>query len=196
MGIDRDSMISSIFFGYAEKSWSLSVRGNKEWYVPDLIHYDHNPDEARKLLAGLGWKDSNGDGVIEDARGNPVSFTLKTNSSNVIRVGMMNFIRDDLAKIGIRVTLAPTEFNTLITNSRSDFQYDAILLGLQSGVPPTPGNSQNVLRSAGETHFWFPRQQKPGTKEEAQIDRLLDEILSNLDVAAQKAANKDRSRQS
>ena len=191
MGIDRDAMISSIFFGYGEKSWSLSVRGNKEWYVPDLTHYDYNPEEARKLLAGLGWKDSNADGVIEDTRGNPISFTLKTNSSNVIRVGMMNFIRDDLAKIGIRITLAPTEFNTLITNSRSDFQYDAILLGLQSGVPPTPGNSQNVLRSAGETHFWFPRQQKPDTREEAQIDRLLDEILSNLDVAAQKAANKE-----
>jgi len=191
MAIDRDAMIPSIFFGYGEKSWSLSVRGNKEWYVPDLIHYDYNPDEARKLLAGLGWKDSNRDGVIEDTRGNPVSFTLKTNSSNVIRVGMMNFIRDDLAKIGIRVTLVPTEFNTLITNSRSDFQYDAILLGLQSGVPPTPANSQNVLRSAGETHFWYPRQQKPDTKEEAQVDRLLDEILSNLDVAAQKAANKE-----
>ena len=116
MAIDRDAMIPSIFFGYGEKSWSLSVRGNKEWYVPDLIHYDYNPDEARKLLAGLGWKDSNGDGVIEDTRGNPVSFTLKTNSSNVLRVGMMNFIRDDLAKIGIRITLAPIEFNTLITN--------------------------------------------------------------------------------
>jgi peptide/nickel transport system substrate-binding protein len=191
MGIDRDAMIRSIFFGYGEKSWSLSARGNKEWYVPDLLHYDYNPGEAKKLLAGLGWKDSNRDGVIEDAAGNPVTFTLKTNSSNVIRVGMTNFIRDDLAKIGIRVTLAPIEFNTLITNTRSDFQYDAILLGLQSGVPPTPGNSQNVLRSAGETHFWFPRQQKPATKEEARIDALLDDILSNPDVAAQKAASRE-----
>ncbi len=191
MGIDRDAMIPSIFFGHGEKGWSLSGPGNKEWHVPDLLHYDYKPDEAKKLLAGLGWKDSNGDGVIEDTRGNPVTFTLSTNASNVIRVAMMNFIRDDLAKIGIRVTLAPVEFNTLITNSRSDFRYDAILLGLQSGVPPTPGNSQNVLRSAGETHFWFPRQQKPSTKEEARIDALLDELLSNLDVSAQKAAYRE-----
>ena len=191
MAIDRDAMIPSIFFGHGEKNWSLSVRGNKEWHVPDLVHDDYNPDQARKLLAGLGWKDSNGDGVIEDARGNPVSFTMKTNSSNIIRVAMLNFIRDDLAKIGIRVTPTPIEFNTLVTNSRSDFQYDAILLGLQSGVPPTPGNSQNVLRSAGETHFWFPRQQKPATREEARIDALLDEILSNQDVAAQKAAHRE-----
>ena len=170
MGIDRDAMIPSIFFGYGEKSWSLAGRGNAEWHVPDLVRSDYNPDEAKRLLASLGFKDSDRDGVIEDSKGNPVTFNLSTNSSNVIRVAMMNFIRDDLAKLGIRVTLTPVDFNTLITNSRSDFRYDAILLGLQGGVPPTPGNSQNVLRSAGETHFWYPRQQTPATKEEARID--------------------------
>ena len=56
---------------------------------------------------------------------------MKTNSDNKMRVGMANFIRDDLAKVGIKVTLVPVDFNTLITNIRDDLQYDAILLGLQ-----------------------------------------------------------------
>ena len=68
---------------------------------------------------------------------------------------MANFIRDDLAKVGIRVTLTPIDFNTLITNIRDDFQYDAILLGFQSSVPPTPVDGQNVWRSSGESHYWF-----------------------------------------
>jgi peptide/nickel transport system substrate-binding protein len=180
-----------VFFGNGEKSWALAGRGNKEWHTPDLYRDDYNPDQAKKLLAGLGWKDGNGDGVIEDAKGNPVSFTLSTNASNLLRVSMMNFIRDDLAKIGIRVLPTPVDFNTLITSSRSDFRYDAILLGLQSGVPPTPANSQNVLRSTGETHFWFPRQQKPSTKEEARMDELLDVILSSRDTATQKSAYRE-----
>jgi peptide/nickel transport system substrate-binding protein len=188
MAIDRDAMIPSIFFGNGEKSWSLASRGNKQWYVPDLLHYDYNPGESKKLLAGLGWKDSNGDGVIEDTRGNPVTFSLKTNADNALRVAMANFIKDDLAKVGIRVILSPVDFNTLITNLRADLQYDAILLGLQSGVPPTPGNGQNVWRSTGETHNWFIRQQKPATPQEARMDQLMDEILTNLEVAAQKAA--------
>lgn len=191
MAIDRDALIPSVFFGDGEKSWSLASRGNKEWHVPDLVHYDYNPQEAKRLLAGLGMKDSTGDGVIEDARGNPVAFTIKTNADNAMRVAMANFVKDDLAKVGIRLTLAPVDFNTLITNTISDFQYDTILLGLQSGVPPTPGNGQNVWRSAGETHFWFPKQQKPSTKEEARVDALLDEVLTNQDVAAQKAAFKE-----
>jgi peptide/nickel transport system substrate-binding protein len=86
------------------------------------------------------------------------------------------------------MTLVPTDFNTLITNLRADLQYDSILLGLQGAVPPTPGNGQNVWRSSGETHQWFIRQQKPATPEEARIDRLMDEVISSQDVAAQKAA--------
>jgi peptide/nickel transport system substrate-binding protein len=188
MAVDRDAMISSVFFGYAKKNFSLDTPANKEWYIPDLPKYDYNPAEAKRLLAGLGWKDSNGDGVLEDTHGNPITFTLKTNADNQIRVGMANFVKDDLAKVGIKVILAPIDFNTLITNLRADLQYEAILLGLQGSVPPTPGNGQNVWRSSGETHEWFIKQQKPATKEEARIDQLMDEILVNRDVAAQKKA--------
>jgi peptide/nickel transport system substrate-binding protein len=104
---------------------------------------------------------------------------------------MANFIRDDLAKVGVRMTLTPIDFNTLIANIRSDFQYEAILLGFQSGVPPSPHNGQNVWRSSGESHNWFIRQQKPATPQEARIDQLLDEMLTNQDRQAQKVAWKE-----
>ncbi len=149
LAIDRDAMIPSVFFGEAVKNWAIATPGNKEWHSPDLVKSDYNPAEAKKLLAGMGWKDSNGDGIIEDARGNPVTFSLKTNSSNTTRIAMMNFIKADLAKVGINVITAPVDFNTLITNLRSDFQYQAMLLGLQSGVPPDPTMMQNVWRSTG-----------------------------------------------
>ena len=116
---------------------------------------------------------------------------LKTNSSNALRVSMANFIRDDLAKIGMRMTLTPIDFNTLISNIIDNFQYEAILLGFQSSVPPTPFGGQNVYRSSGESHFWFIRQQKPATPEEARIDRALDEMLTTQDRQVQKARWKD-----
>ena len=191
MAIDREAMIASVFFGYGEKNWSQSTSSNKEWHSPDLIRHDYNPEEAKKLLASIGFKDTNGDGVLEDRRGNQIAFTLKTNSSNTLRIAMGNFMRDDLAKVGIKMALSPIDFNTLITNMHADFQYDAILLGFQSGVPPTPHNGQNVYRSSGESHNWFVRQQKPATPEEARIDRLLDEMLTNQDRQAQKAAYKE-----
>jgi peptide/nickel transport system substrate-binding protein len=191
MAIDRQAMIPSVFFGEGHKNWAIATPANKVWYSPDLVHYDYNPEESKKLLASLGFKDADGDGVREDARGHRVSFTLKTNSDNTLRIGLANFIRDDLAKVGIDVVLAPADFNTLITNIQSDFQYDAILLGLQSGVPPDPGMMQNVYRSSGLTHFWNLTQVKAETPEEARIDRLMDEIVTVQDVNARKKAYKE-----
>jgi peptide/nickel transport system substrate-binding protein len=188
LAIDRDAMIPSVFFGEAIKSWAIATPGNKVWHSPDLVKYDYNPAEAKRLLAGLGWRDSNGDGTIEDDRGNPVTFSLKTNSSNTTRIAMMNFIKADLAKVGINVITAPVDFNTLITNLRSDFQYEAMLLGLQSGVPPDPTMMQNVWRSTGLTHSWFLTQVKPDTPEEARIDHLMDLILATHDIGARRKA--------
>lgn len=191
MAIDRDSMIPSIFYGQAVKNWSTTTPGNTLWHMPDIVKYDYNLAESKRLLASLGFKDGNGDGVLEDAKGTPLAFTLKTNSNNTLRIAMSNFIRDDLAKVGIKVTLVPLDFNTVITNLRDDFDYDAILLGLQSGVPPDPGMGQNVWRSSGRTHNWNPNQPKPETPEEARIDALVDTLVADPDIEVRKKAWRD-----
>jgi peptide/nickel transport system substrate-binding protein len=191
MAVDREAMIPSIFFGDAQKNWSTSTAGAKQWFTPDVVKYDYNVPESKKLLASLGWMDKNGDGFLEDGSGTTVGFTLKTNSDNKMRVSMANFIRDDLAKVGIKVTLTPVDFNTLVTNIREDFQYEAILLGLSSGVPPDPAMGQNVWRSSGITHYWNLRQPKPETPQEARIDTLMDTIVGVPDMAKRKEAWKE-----
>jgi peptide/nickel transport system substrate-binding protein len=191
LAVDRDAMIKSIFFGDAVKNWSQQTAASKLWHSTDVTKYDFNPDESRRLLASLGWTDRNGDGFLEDRAGTTLGFTLKTNSDNRIRVSMANFIRDDLAKVGIRVTLAPVDFNTLVVNLRDDYQYEAALLGLQTGVPPDPGMGQNVWRSSGRTHYWNPQQPKPETPQEARIDQLMDVIVGTPDLPTRQAAWKE-----
>jgi peptide/nickel transport system substrate-binding protein len=183
MAVDRDAIIKSVLFGEAVKNWSTSTPGNKLWYWPELPHYDYNPDEAKKLLAGLGYKDKNGDGILEDQGGHKISFTLKTNGDNGLRMQMCNFVKDDLAKVGIECVPTGVDFNTLITNLREDYQYESVLLGLQTGVPPDPGMGQNVYRSSGLTHYWNVKQPKPETPAEAKIDELVTANVGTLDMA-------------
>ncbi len=183
MAIDRDAIIKSVLFGDAVKNWSISTPGNKGWYWPELPHDDYNPAEAKKLLASLDWKDKDGDGFLEDTHGKTVSFTMKTNGDNQLRMQMCNFIKDDLAKVGIKVIPTGVDFNTLITNLREDFQYESMLLGLQSAVPPDPGMGQNVWRSSGLTHYWNVKQPKPETAAEAKIDQLMTANVSTSDSA-------------
>ena len=184
MAIDRDAMIKGVFYGYGEQNWSQTTSSNKEWHSADVVKHDYNPEAAKKLLAGIGFKDTNGDGFLEDASGNQVGFMLRTNSSNALRIAMANFIRDDLAKVGVKMSLTPVDFNTIVSNIHADFQYEAILLGFQSSVPPTPFGGQNVWRSSGESHQWFVRQHKPATPQEARIDQLLDVMLTTQDTQA------------
>lgn len=179
--IDRDAIIRGPYFGNAVKNWSPLTPGSRQWHVPGLIGDDYDLEGSKRLLASLGLRDRDHDGVLEDARGNAVSFTLKTNSDNNVRVAMCNFIRDDLARVGIRVTPVPVEMNALMTNTREDFQYDAVLTGLGSAVPCDPGMYQNFFRSSGVLHYWHIRQTTPETAVERDLDHLMDAISMTRD---------------
>ena len=66
LAIDRHAMIPRCSMA-GVNNWAIATPGNKVWHSPDLLKYDYNA-ESKKLLAGMGWKDANGDGIIEDTR--------------------------------------------------------------------------------------------------------------------------------
>jgi peptide/nickel transport system substrate-binding protein len=184
--VDRQAISRTVYYGMAEPLYGPIPPVNKRWHNPDIVRYMYNLDEARRILDEAGYTDRNGDGIREDAAGNPLAFTLLTNADSRERVAMGNILADDLGKIGIKCTLAPTEFNALITKLRSSFDYDAILLGLTGGVPPDPIMSANVFMSSGVTHFWNPEQTAPGTAWEAEVDSLMRAQVTLSDDAARK----------
>jgi peptide/nickel transport system substrate-binding protein len=184
--VDREAISRTVYFGMAEPLYGPIPEINKRWHNPDIVRYEYDLDEARRLLDEAGYGDGDGDGIREDAGGNPLAFVLLTNADSRERVGMGNIVADDLSRIGVRCTLSPTEFNSLITKLRSSFDYDAILLGLTGGIPPDPIMSANVFMSSGITHFWNPEQKAPATGWEARIDSLMRAQVMLSDDAARK----------
>jgi peptide/nickel transport system substrate-binding protein len=185
--IDRDAIIQAVYHGDGVKNWSPLTAGNRHWHDATLTGLDHDPDGARRLLAEAGYRDRDGDGVLEDPDGHTVSFGMKTNADNNVRMAMLNFVRDDLARIGIRVVPEGVAMNTLVSNLREDHQYESCLLGVGTGVPPDPGMAQNVLRSRGALHYWNARQPRPETAAEARIDSLMDVNVSTLDLEVRRS---------
>lgn len=179
--IDRDAIIRGPYFGEAFKNWSTITAGSREWYTPSVVGDDYDPESAHRLLAGLGMRDRDGDGILEDSDGHPIRFTLITNADNAVHIAADNLIRDDLRKVGIDVSPVTEDLNALVTHLREDFRYEAVSLGLGSSVPSDPGMAAVFYRSSGHLHYWNARQRRPATEAERVLDRLMDENVATND---------------
>lgn len=80
---------------------------------------------ARALLAAAGWRDTDGDGVVE-REGKRLSFTLLTNTGNQRRADVSQIIQQQWKRIGVDAELRQLEFNTL-SERQMEHDFDAVL---------------------------------------------------------------------
>jgi peptide/nickel transport system substrate-binding protein len=178
--IDTDALVLNCFQGFGERAVAYITPENKLFYNPTLTPYEYNLEKARAILTEAGYIDRDQDGVIEDREGNPVAFTLNTNSGNQIREKMCSIIKEDWTQLGIRVNYRPLDWTLLSDKLDVTFDWDAILIGFTGGLEPN--TAANLLRSNGNLHMWYPNQEKPVTPWEAEIDELLDQGSREIDA--------------
>ncbi|MCJ7544185.1 MAG: ABC transporter substrate-binding protein [Phycisphaerae bacterium] len=178
--IDRQSIVDNVFNGLAYPQYTeYNEVLHLPFGAPDLPRFEYDPAKGKALLAEMGLADRDGDGVLEDSDGGDVEFNLTTNAENTDRVKVAEVIRKDLETLGIRVNFRPMSFNTLVSKLDATYDWEACLMGLTGSTDPHWG--ANVWRSSGHTHMWFPKQPRPATDWEAQIDRVFDEGIKELD---------------
>jgi peptide/nickel transport system substrate-binding protein len=178
--IDKQSMIVNCLNGYGRPAVAEISPENKIYHNPNLADYAYDLGEAKRLLAAGGYVDRDGDGVLEDHDGNPIEFSLHTNSGNQVREKICSILKEDWSKLGMKVNYRPLDFTALVERIDNTFDWDAILIGFTG--TSDPNNSANLLRSSGNLHVWNPGQPKPATSWEADIDRLLDQGSRELEV--------------
>lgn len=103
LGIDRQRLVRAVFGPYA--SVVDGPMGQATWirrHTPKGPGYD--PAAARRLLAAQGWRDSNGDGIL-DKNGAKLSLRLSYPGTSTARVGMAEPIQAMLRQIGVEVEL-------------------------------------------------------------------------------------------
>jgi peptide/nickel transport system substrate-binding protein len=183
--IDTKSMIQNTYFGYGEPAVSSISPENTVFYNPNLKPYGYDLDAARKLLEDGEYRDRDGDGFREDAKGNVVEFELSTNAGNQVRERLCSILKEDWTKLGLKVNYRPLDFATLVEKLSTNFEWDAMVMGFTGGVEPH--NGANLLRSSGNLHLWHPNQEKPATAWEEEIDREVDAGARELDQEKRKA---------
>jgi peptide/nickel transport system substrate-binding protein len=131
--IDRQSIIDGVLMGIGQPctgpfsyvSWA---------YNPKVQPYPYEPDRAKRMLEEAGWKDVNGDGILEkDAR--PFHFTILTNQGNGERIRVSEIIQQNFKKVGIDAKIRVMEWQAFLEqiDKRS---FDAIILGWSMSRDP------------------------------------------------------------
>ena len=95
---------------------------------------------------------------------------------------MAALIQQDLAALGMQVTVVTLDFPALIERLMHTQDYEACLLGLEN-VDPDPNAMMNVWLSSSPNHQWNPSEKTPATPWEAEIDHAMELQAASSKIA-------------
>ncbi len=177
--VDRQGIINIAYNGLAYPIYTAVTPANRRLFDENFYpKYQFNLKKAKEMLLSIGFKEGS-DGYLYDEEGHKLKFTLITNSGNKEREIIGNILKDDLKRIGIEVNFQAIDFNNLVTRLMSNYDWEAVIIGLTGSMDPYFG--QNVWLSSGHLHMWYPNQKKPATDWEAEIDKLFNKAAVELD---------------
>ena len=168
--VDKDSVIRDVQHGIGYPQWASVSPATGDFHNPNVRRYEYDLVKANSILDGLGWVDTNGDGVREDDDGNTIALILATNEGNQVRQKVGNIIRQGMEAIGIAVDYRIIDFGDLVVQLTSSYDWETIVIGFTGG--PDPYSGITFWHSAESLHLWHPNQETPATSWEAQIDEL------------------------
>jgi peptide/nickel transport system substrate-binding protein len=156
MLVDRERIVNDIYRGFA-----LSLKGpvhpEDANYSPEIekLSPSYDLEGAKKLLAEDGWKDTDGDGVIEK-NGEAFKFALLYPAGSPEYESIANLIKNTFAQAGIVVTPANMEWSVFLQKIER-LQFDAMMLGWRLSLDSDPyqlwHSSQTIEKGSNHCAF-------------------------------------------
>jgi len=171
LAIDRAALARSVYEGYASAAAGPLPPDHPMALAADAPAPD--PAAAAALLERAGYRDSDQDGVREDAGGAALRFSVITNAGNAARESTAVFLQADLKRIGLALEVVPLEGRSLLTRVFETGTYETALLGMAGG-DHDPTAALAFVRSNAADHWWAPELERPARAWEAELDRLYD----------------------
>ena len=162
--IDRDALVEALWHGRARVS--ASPIPSSVWaHLHELRPWPYDVAAARRLLAERGFRDSDGDGILERG-GRPFSFELSTMGTTQLRRDAVVLIQQQLRQAGIDARPALQEPGTHLARlGEYDFDGALVSVGIDTGID---------LRYA--FHSGPPGDSNWGRYANPEVDRLLERI--------------------
>jgi peptide/nickel transport system substrate-binding protein len=175
MLLDRERMIRDIWDGIGTVSKG-PVNPESPGSDPDVKPLPFDPEAAKLLLAEAGWEDRNGDGVLEDAKGDRFEFEYTYATGGEIAERLARFVKDSYGKAGIVVKTRPVDWSRYqeILKLRD---FDAITMGWGATAPESDPRQifhSDSIREGGDNFVQW---------RSARCDALIEKGRRTMDEA-------------
>ena len=131
MAIDRPSIINTLLLGEGEIPASPILSPLPE-HDPKLMPLPFDPEQARRLLAEAGFRDTNGDGILEK-KGRAFSITMGVQAGRKVRRSAAEMIQNFLRDVGVKVEIRAIE-NSFFYQNLNQRKLDAWLAGWSASM--------------------------------------------------------------
>ncbi len=102
-------------------------------YDANLKPLPYAPDSARALLLGLGYRDRNGDGFVEDPAGKPWEIALKVPASSSFNRNAAEMVQAQLARVGVKSRVESTDARVFLADvTAPERRFDAAFMVYES----------------------------------------------------------------
>lgn len=144
----------------------------KEEYNTSLKPLPYNVEEARKMLAEAGWKDTDGDNILDkeiDGQKVPFMFNLNYMTTTVDWKDMAQMIAESMYKAGIKVNINPLDFAVHYDKAKNH-DFDMMLAGWAGSSMPED------FTQIWHTSSWSSKGSNFTGFGNAETDALIDSI--------------------
>ena len=132
--VNKEEIVAGVMLGLGKPATGPYKPGHWAWNE-NVRAYDYNPPKAKALLEEAGWKDADGDGILEKA-GRPFAFEIITNQGNEVRAKCAEIVQRRLAEVGIRVKIRVVEWAAFVNDFINKRKFDATILGWTIPMEP------------------------------------------------------------
>jgi peptide/nickel transport system substrate-binding protein len=174
--IDRQEIIDAAFYGHGEPSGSALIPGLSRYYEPSLKNpYPVDIERAKSLLTSAGY-------------GSGFSLEIAVPSNYTMHVDTAQVIVNQLAKIGVSVTIKLVDWPTWLSEVYQGRRYEATIISLDApSISPRgflaryhSANRSNFVnfRSPAYDRVYDAALTEPGEEERAELYKQAQRIIS------------------
>lgn len=164
VAINRKALVDGVLEGQGTPAYT--VCDALPWWNPETIIKDNDMNEAKRILTDAGWKDTDGDGIL-DKGSLKAEFTLIYPSTDKTRQSLAIAVMDMIKPLGINIKAVGKSWDEIYKSPHSD----AIMYGWGSHSPLEMYNLFKSTKAGVESY-------NAGFYNNPAVDQYMDKAMT------------------